>query len=65
MITKCDSLGGTGKVVEIEEGKFGKRKYARGHAIDGQWVFGGFELGGTTWSPRSSICANEALEPES
>ena len=29
--------------VEIDESKFGKRKYHRGHKVEGQWVFGGWE----------------------
>lgn len=33
-------LGGTGDIVEIDESKFGRRKYNRGHRIDGVWVFG-------------------------
>lgn len=32
-----------GVTVEIDESKFGKRKYHRGHAVEGQWVFGGVE----------------------
>lgn len=36
-------IGGKGKVVEIDEAKFGKRKYHRGRLIEGQWIFGGFE----------------------
>lgn len=36
-------IGGPGKVVEIDESKFGKRKYSRGRAVEGHWVFGGME----------------------
>jgi hypothetical protein len=32
-------------VAEIDESKFGKRKYHRGHYVKGQWVFGGVERG--------------------
>lgn len=35
-------IGGPNCIVEIDEEKFGKRKY-RGRIIDGQWHFGGFE----------------------
>ncbi len=38
-------LGGVGKTVEIDESKFGKRKYHRGHHVEGPWVFGGYERG--------------------
>ncbi|GBP41528.1 hypothetical protein EVAR_20333_1 [Eumeta japonica] len=36
-------LGGIDKIVEIDEAKFGKRKYNRGRIVDGEWVFGGLE----------------------
>ncbi|CAB9523887.1 Inherit from opiNOG: protein Hydra magnipapillata [Seminavis robusta] len=36
-------IGGIGVEVEIDESKFGKRKYHRGHRVDGVWVFGGVE----------------------
>ena len=38
-----DSIGGPGVVVEIDESKFGKRKYNTGKRVDGVWVFGGIE----------------------
>ena len=31
-------------MVEIDESKFGKRKYNRGHRVEGSWVFGAVEL---------------------
>ena len=34
-------IGGPGKIVEIEESKFGKRKFNKGRIVEGQWVFGG------------------------
>jgi transposase-like protein len=36
-------IGGPGKIVQIDESKFGKRKYHHGHRVEGQWVFGGIE----------------------
>ena len=33
-------IGGPGIVVEIDESKFGKVKYHRGHKVEGVWVFG-------------------------
>ena len=36
-------IGGPGVEVEIDESKFGKRKYHKGHKVEGQWVFGGRE----------------------
>jgi hypothetical protein len=46
-ILEVDSspIGGPGKIVEIDESKFGKRKYHRGRRVDGLWVFGGIESG--------------------
>ena len=34
---------GEGEVVEIDESKFGKRKYYKGHHVEGQWVFSGIQ----------------------
>ncbi|KAI5736131.1 hypothetical protein M8J76_000299 [Diaphorina citri] len=36
-------IGGPGKVVEIDEAKFGRRKYNRGRIIDGKWLYGRIE----------------------
>lgn len=35
-----DKLGGDGMTIEIDESKFGKRKYNRGHRVEGVWVLG-------------------------
>jgi transposase-like protein len=40
-----DMLGGEGKVIEVDEAKFGRRKYHRGRRVDGVWVFGIVERG--------------------
>ncbi|KAI4293467.1 hypothetical protein PAPHI01_2741, partial [Pancytospora philotis] len=36
-------IGGPGVVVEVDESKFGKRKFHRGHRVDGTWVLGAVE----------------------
>lgn len=36
-------IGGENVIVEIDETKLGKRKYNRGHLVDGVWVVGGIE----------------------
>ena len=36
-------LGGPGVIVEIDEAKFGKRKYHRGNYRAGMWVLGGVD----------------------
>jgi hypothetical protein len=33
-------LGGKDIIVEIDESKFGKRKYHKGHHVEGVWAFG-------------------------
>jgi transposase-like protein len=36
-------IGGQDVIVEIDESKFAKRKYHKGHVVKGEWVFGGRE----------------------
>lgn len=40
-----ETIGGPGTIVEIDEAKFGRRKYNRGRRVEGHWVFGGVERG--------------------
>ena len=43
VMEQSEQIGGNGVEVEIDESKFGKRKYHCGHKVEGQWVFGGCE----------------------
>lgn len=43
LINKRNKIGGRNKIVEIDETKIGKRKYNRGHKVEGSWVIGGIE----------------------
>lgn len=36
LVEMSQPIGGPGKIVEIDESKFGKRKYHRGKRVDGQ-----------------------------
>ncbi|OQS54281.1 hypothetical protein EHP00_1113 [Ecytonucleospora hepatopenaei] len=35
-----DRIGGSKKIVKIDESKFGKRKYNKGHHVERVWVLG-------------------------
>ena len=38
-VHSSEHLGGEGEIVEIDESKFGKRRFHKGHHVEGQWVF--------------------------
>ena len=33
-------IGGRGKIIQLDESKFGKRKFNRGRRVEGHWVLG-------------------------
>ena len=41
---ELEYIGGPGIEVQLDESKFGKRKYHKGHKVDGVWIFGDVEL---------------------
>ena len=43
LLTTTPKIGGPGRIVEVDEAKFGKRKYQRGRIVQGSWVLGGVE----------------------
>lgn len=45
LVEEDQIIGGPGIEVEIDETKLGKRKYNRGHPVDGVWVVVGIERG--------------------
>lgn len=47
-------LGGSSKIVEIDEMKFGKRKYQKGRVVEGTWIFGAIQV--DTNEFRLEIC---------
>jgi len=41
-----EELGAANQIIEIDESKFGKRKYNKGHKVDGVWILGMVEKTG-------------------
>ena len=58
LLNRSEQIGGPGKHVEIDESKFGKRKYNRGKRVENAWVFGGIER-------ESKICFFQVVEDRS
>jgi hypothetical protein len=43
LLNTSGKIGGPGTIVEMDESKFGKRKYNRGRRVVGKWVLGKIE----------------------
>jgi len=55
-------IGGPGKIVQIDEAKFGRRKYNRGRHVEGHWVIGMIEDGSVDF--RLEICPDNERSAE-
>ncbi|CAK1597792.1 unnamed protein product [Parnassius mnemosyne] len=55
-------IGGPGKIVQIDESKFGKRKYNKGRHIEGHWVLGMIEDGSEDL--RLEVCPDNIRSAE-
>ncbi|XP_049307702.1 uncharacterized protein LOC125777304 [Bactrocera dorsalis] len=55
-------IGGPGKVVQIDESKFGKRKYNKGRRVEGHWVLGMIEDGSEDL--RLEVCSDNVRSAE-
>ena len=49
-------IGGPGTIIQVDESKFGRRKYNRGRRIDGHWVLGLIENNSEDF--RLIVCPN-------
>jgi len=54
---QSEQIGGLGKIVEIDESKFGKCNYNRRKRVEGCWVFGGTERDSTPPMYVSIFCS--------
>ena len=59
-------LGGIESIVEIDEAKFGRRKYHRGRRVEGVWVFGAVQRSSENTPRRACLqvvsnCSRETL----
>lgn len=57
-----EKIGGPGKIVQIDESKFGKRKYNRGRQIEGHWVIGMIQDGSDDL--RLEVCSDNERSAE-
>ncbi|CAL1672388.1 unnamed protein product [Lasius platythorax] len=49
-------IGGSGKIIEIDEMKFGRRKYEQGRVIEGKLIFGAIQV--DSKELRLEVCPN-------
>ena len=56
MIESSEKIGGNSIEIEVDESKFGKRKYYHGHRVEGQWVFGGREKYNKKQGSHVALC---------
>jgi transposase-like protein len=43
ILNKTNKIGGRNEIVEIDETKIAKRKYNKGHKVEGAWIIGGIQ----------------------
>lgn len=55
--TNSTMVGGEGKVVQIDEAKFGRRKNHKGRIIEGQWVLGGYK-----WTTKMAFMLQQKID---
>ena len=55
-------LGGPGTIIQIDESKFGKRKFNRGRRVEGHWVLGAIQNGSEDF--RLIVCPDNIRNAE-